>query len=192
MPSPLSPESRDRTLRWLAHGAELAQGRYGDRATPRHTIWMLLSEALDLLDRIPDQEWSWLSSGTRSGGWNGVGMTRAEMEEIERLRVLSSMLVPTQTRYLPQRDEVDRSLDVIEWLRWCSVGEDHSLQKAAVLLARGAEEAAVRTWSKAGRSRIRQVVYEIRTQTVGRILRGLRDSGIVPAGTGPAFMETQS
>ncbi|WP_298962453.1 hypothetical protein [uncultured Methylobacterium sp.] len=191
MRSPLSPENRDRTLRWLAHGIELAQGRHGAKATHRQAIWLLLTEALDLLDRIPDQEKRWLYSGTRSGGWGGVGLTRAEMEEIERLRVLSSMLSPAgRAGYMPQRDEVDRSLGVVEWLRWCSVGEDHSLQKAAVLLARGSEDAAVRAWSKSGRSRIRQAVYEIRTQVVGRILSGLKAGGIVPDECALRFVDT--
>ena len=57
------------------------------RATgPRHTdvIWQLLVEAVEVIDKTPDQERRWLTSGQRSGGWNMVGMSRAELVEIEQ------------------------------------------------------------------------------------------------------------
>jgi len=184
-----SLDDRQKVLRWLDHGSELAGRRYGERADPRKVIWLLLSDSLDLLDRVPDQEKSWLSSGSRSGGWGGTGLTRAEMEEIERLRVMSGVTLPnTAPRYHPQRNDLERSLGVIEWLRWCSVGDDHTLQKAAILLAKGAEDAAVRVWPKS-RGRVRQAVYEIRTQVVGRILSGLKANGFVPAPGTFHFME---
>jgi hypothetical protein len=88
-----SPEDRERALSWLGHGVELAREKYGASATYRHVLWLLINEALDLLDRVPDQEKRWLSSGTRSGGWSAVGMTREELLEIERLRVMASMML---------------------------------------------------------------------------------------------------
>lgn len=186
-----SPEDRERALSWLGHGVELAREKYGASASYRHVLWLLINEALDLLDRVPDQEKRWLSSGTRSGGWSAVGMTREELLEIERLRVMASMMpFDGPTRYSPQRNEVNRSLGILEWLRWCSRGDDHSLQKAVVLLAKGAEDAAVKAFSKPGRTRLRQVGYEIRTQAIGRILKGLRDdAGIIPAPDGLNFVE---
>jgi hypothetical protein len=189
-----SPEDRERALSWLDHGVELARDRYGDRANYRHVLWLLLNEAFDLLDRVPDQERRWLSSGTRSGGWSQIGMTREDLLEIERLRVMSSMMpFDGTTKYMPQRNEVDRSVGILEWLRWCSSGDDHRLQKAVVLLAKGAEDAAAKAFSIPGRTRIRQVGYEIRTQAIGRILKGLReDARIIPSPDGLHFQEDHS
>lgn len=180
-------------MSWLGHGVELAQDKYGATATYRHVLWMLISEALDLLDRVPDQEKRWLSSGTRSGGWSQIGMTREDLLEIERLRVMSSMMpFDGTTKYTPQRNEVDRSVGILEWLRWCSTGDDHRLQKAVVLLAKGAEDAAIKAFSLSGRTRIRQAAYEIRTQAIGRILKGLReDAGIIPSPNGLSFMDAR-
>lgn len=192
MPNSLRPEDRKKFLRWLDHGVELAQRRLGGKATHRNVIWMLVTDALDMLDRVPDQEMSWLSSGTRSGGWNAVGLTRADLIEIERLRVLSAMQpFDGEARYAPQKDDVERAVGVLEWLRWCSKGDDHRLQKAVVALSRGAEEAAARIYRN-GSARVRQSSYEIRTKSVGMILRGLREqAGIVPAPDGVTFMEME-
>ncbi|TXM69626.1 hypothetical protein [Methylobacterium sp. WL120] len=185
------PEDRERALRWLDHGVGLARDRFGGGSNYRHALWLLITESLDLLDRVPDQEKRWLSSGTRSGGWNAVGMTKHELVEIERLRVLSAMKpFEGQSRYMPQRNDVERSVGVLEWLRWCSKEDDHSLQKAVVLLAKGAEDEAAKVLNKHGRTRIRQVSYEIRTRALGRILKGLReDAGIIPSPNGQGFVE---
>lgn len=178
---PFTPEERERFLRWLGRGAEMARDRFGDRASYRQLIWLLLSDSLDVLDRVPDQERRWLSSGTRSGGWNAVGLTKAELIEIEKLRILSAMMpFDGTTKVMPQRDDVERAVDVVGWLRFVSKGDDHSLQKAAVLLAKGSLDAAIKVFGRPN-GRQRQTSYEIRTQVVGRILRGLKDfAGIVP------------
>jgi hypothetical protein len=178
---PFTPEERERFLRWLGRGAEMARDRFGEGASYRQLIWLLLSDSLDVLDRVPDQERRWLSSGTRSGGWNAVGLTKAELIEIERIRIMSAMMpFDGTTKVQPQRDDVERAVDVVGWLRFTSKGDDHRLQKAAVLLAKGAQDMAIKVAGKRGRSS--QAAYEIRTQVVGRILRGLRDfAGIVPA-----------
>lgn len=178
---PFTPEERERFLRWLGRGAEMARDRFGEGASYRQLIWLLLSDSLDVLDRIPDQERRWLSSGTRSGGWNAVGLTKNELIELERLRIMSGMMpFDGTTKVMPQRDDVERAVDVVGWLRFVSKGDDHSLQKAAVLLAKGAQDMAIKVAGRRGRSS--QAAYEIRTQVVGRILRGLRDfAGIVPA-----------
>lgn len=177
---PFTPEERDRFLRWLGRGAEMARDRFGAGADHRKMLWLLLSDSLDVLDRVPDQERRWLSSGTRSGGWSSVGLTKAELIEIERLRIMSAMMpFDGTTKVMPQRDDVDRAVDVVGWLRFASKGDDHSLQKAAVLLAKGAQDMAIRVAGRRGRAS--QAAYEIRTQVVGRILIGLRDfAGIVP------------
>jgi hypothetical protein len=178
---PFTPEERERFLRWLGRGAEMARDRFGEGASYRQLIWLLLSDSLDVLDRVPDQERRWLSSGTRSGGWNAVGLTKAELIEIERIRIMSAMMpFDGTTKVQPQRDDVERAVDVVGWLRFTSKGDDHRLQKAAVLLAKGAQDMAIKVAGKRGRSS--QAAYEIRTQVIGRILRGLRDlAGIVPA-----------
>lgn len=116
-----SHEDRVKTLGWLTHGGELAVGLKGDRAKHIDVIWCLLSEAVEVIDKTPDQERRWLTSGNRSGGWNMIGMSRQELIEIEKMRVLCSMKpFDGQTKYAPQRNDVDRALGVLEWLRWCS------------------------------------------------------------------------
>lgn len=186
---PFTPEERERFLRWLGRGAEMARDRFGEGASYRQLVWLLLSDSLDVLDRIPDQERRWLSSGTRSGGWSAVGLTKNELIEIERLRIMSGMMpFDGTTKVMPQRDDVERAVDVVGWLRFVSKGDDHSLQKAAVLLAKGAQDMAIKVAGRRGRSS--QAAYEIRTQVVGRILRGLRDfAGIVPDSHGLHFTQ---
>jgi len=185
------PDDRAKLLRWLTHGVGLAIDRFGpDKASAQKAIWCLLGEALETLDRVPDQERRWLSSGTRSGGWSQVGLTAHDLMEIERLRILSAMSpFETSTKVVPQKDAVERALGVLLWLRWLSAGDDHRLQRAAVLLARGREDEAARAFA----SRIKgsnKVAYEIRTQAVGKILRGLReDAGIVPSPDKVRFQE---
>ncbi|MEE9481771.1 hypothetical protein [Methylobacterium ajmalii] len=186
------PDDRQKALRWLTHGVELAVGLKGARTTHRDVLWRLLGDAIEIMERVPDQERSWLSSGTRSGGWGAAaGLTRVELLEIERLRVLSSMMpFDGPSRCLPQRDDIERAVGVMTWLRWCSEGDDHRLQKAAIALARGSEDAAARIYRPGGR--MRQVTYEIRSQFSGRVLKGLaRDAGIVPARDGLHFEEVQ-
>lgn len=191
-PKAASPDQRQRYLRWLRHGATLARDFHGVGARPAQAIWCLLIEALETMARVPDQEKRWLSSGTRSGGWGMAGgMTRAELEEIERLRILSAMSPFEEgAKVSPQRDAVERAVDVLDWLRFTSKDDDHRLMKAAVHLAQGREGLAGLALGKGAGSRTRQVAYEIRTQTVGRILRGLRETaGIVPAAAGLRFHE---
>lgn len=185
------PDERTALLRWLTHGVELAIDRHGrEGASCQKAIWCLIGEALETMDRVPDQERRWLSSGTRSGGWSQVGLTAHDLIELERLRILSAMSpFEANTKVSPERDAVERALGVLLWLRWLSKGDDHRLQRAAVLLARGREDGAIKAYGSAGR-RVRQVAYEIRTQTIGRILRGLReDAGIVPSPDKVRFQE---
>jgi hypothetical protein len=185
-------EARNRALRWLGHGAELARSRFEGRPKPWHTIRVLLEDALQIMERIPDEEKRWLNSASRSGGWSSVGMTQAELAEIERIRVLAGIKpFDGQARTLPQRDDVERALGVLEWLRFCNSDRDpeHRLQKAVVQLARGNTEAAVRIYGN-GRMRFAQVEYEVRTKGIGRIISGLRKTlGIVPAADGSGFVE---
>jgi len=189
-----SLEDRNKTLSWLTHGGELAVALKGDLASHSDVIWQLLVEAVEVIDKTPDNERRWLTSGNRSGGWNMIGMTRADLQEIERIRLLSAMKpYDGQTKYAPQRNDTDRALGVLSWLRWCNAARlADRLTKAAVALARGGDQEIVHRLYCPTRKPNRQNVAEIRTRTVGFIQTGLKkDFGIVPA-SGVSFMETYS
>jgi hypothetical protein len=185
------PDDRPKLLRWLTHGVELARDLHGPKADHRQAVWCLIVEALETFDRVPDQERRWLSSGTRSGGWNAVGMTAHDLLEIEQLRILSAMSpFEESSKVSPQRDAVERAAGVLNWLRWCSKGDDHRLQKAVVHLAKGQEGLAIIASGVPRGRRASQVSYELRTKAVGLILRGLReDAGIVPSPDKIRFQE---
>ena len=177
-----STSNRSEVLGWLAYGGELALALKGERAKHGDAIWSLLTEAVEIIDKTPDQERRWLTSGTRSG-WNATGMTRAELVEIERIRVLSAMKpFDGQTKTAPQRDDLERALGVLEWLRWCNAARmPERLTKAAVALARGGDSELVQRIYCPGRKPNRQNVREIKVRTTGMIVTGLRDDlGIVP------------
>ena len=188
-----SLEDRNKALGWLTYGGELAVALKGDRAKHSDVIWSLLTDAVEIMDKTPDNERRWLTSGNRSGGWNQVGMTRNELIEIERIRVLCSMKpFDGQTKYSPQRDDVDRALGVMIWLRWCNgIRMPERLTKAAVALARGGDSELVHRLYCPTRKPNRQNVSEIRTRTTGLIMRGLReDLNIVPVPYTLDFAET--
>jgi hypothetical protein len=177
-------EERTKVLGWLAHGGELAAALKGDRAKHSDVIWQLLVEAVDVIDKTPDQERRWLTSGHRSGGWNMVGMTLDDLKEIERIRLLSAMKpFDGQSKYSPQRNDVDRSLGVLSWMRWCNTARlPDRLSKAAIALARGGDHELVHRLYCPTRKPNRQNIGEIRTRTVGYIRTGLKnDLGIVPS-----------
>jgi hypothetical protein len=189
-----SLEDRINTLGWLTHGGELAVALKGDRACHSDVIWQLLVEAVEVIDKSPDNERRWLTSGNRSGGWNMIGMTRQDLLEIERIRLLSAMKpYDGQTKYSPQRNDVDRALGVLNWLRWCNSARlPDRLTKAAVALARGGDHDLVHKLYCPTRKPNRQNVSEIRTRTIGYIQTGLKkDLGIIPA-AGVSFLETYS
>ncbi|MCP1757740.1 hypothetical protein [Bradyrhizobium elkanii] len=189
-----SLEDRIAALGWLAHGGELAVGLKGDRAKHSDVIWQLLVEAVEVIDKTPDQERRWLTSGSRSGGWNMIGMTRADLQEIERIRLLSAMKpYDGTTKTSPQRNDVDRALGVLGWMRWCNAARlADRLAKAAIALARGGDQEAVHRLYCPTRKPNRQNIGEIRTRTVGFILTGLKNEmQIVPA-QGLAFREVHN
>jgi hypothetical protein len=189
-----SLEDRNKTLSWLTHGGELAVALKGGLASHSDVIWQLLVEAVEVIDKTPDQQRRWLTSGQRSGGWNMIGMTRQDLQEIERIRLLSSMKpYDGATKYAPQRNDVERALGVLAWLRWCNSARlPDRLTKAAVALARGGDQEIVHRLYCPTRKPNRQNVSEIRTRTVGFIQTGLKkDFGIAPA-AGVSFMETYS
>jgi hypothetical protein len=186
-------EDRTKALGWLAHGGGLAFALKGGQARHSDVIWQLLVEAVEVIDKTPDQERRWLTSGHRSGGWNMVGMSRAELIEIEKIRLLSAMKpFDGKTKVSPQRDDVDRALGVLAWMRFCiSARIPERLTKAAVALARGGDSETVHKIYRPTnpRTRDRQVAYDIRTRTVGFITTGLKKNlGIVP-GDGITFEE---
>jgi hypothetical protein len=185
-------ETKNKALSWLTHGGELAFALKGDRARHIDVIWSLLSEAVATVDNIPDQEKRWLTSGHRSGGWNMIGMTRADMLEIDRIRLLSAMKpYDGQTKCAPQRDDIDRALGVLEWMRWCNAARlPDRLAKAAIALARGGDQELVHRLYCPTRKPNRQNVNEIRARTAGYIMTGLKnDHGIIPC-NGWSFQET--
>jgi hypothetical protein len=188
MPSGFRPEDRERILRWLSHGVALARDLKGDRARNSDAIWLLFTEALDIFDRVPDQERSWLTSGLRSGGWSSVGLTLAEAREIERVRLHCGMKpYDGPAGRVIEAAAVDRALDVLCFMRWFGayVKSDRveAMQRATLALARGGDQEAFhRAWSP-GRKLTRQGVAHFRQVVFGHVLAGLRnDLGIVPIG----------
>ncbi|MGX1364100.1 hypothetical protein [Bradyrhizobium elkanii] len=191
--SPL--EARIQALSWLAHGGELAWALKGEKTRHSDVIWQLLVEAVEVIDKTPDQERRWLTSGQRSGGWNMIGMSHAELVEIERIRLFSSMKpFDGAAKYSPQRNDTDRALGVLDWMRWCNAARlSDRLTKAAIALARGGDSELVhKLYCPTRKSHDRQTVYEIRTRTTGFIMAGLkRDLCIVPS-DGISFKEITS
>jgi hypothetical protein len=186
-------EDRTKALGWLVHGGELAFGLKGDNARHGDVIWQLLVEAVEVIDKTPDQERRWLTSGQRSGGWNMIGMSYAELIEIEKIRLLSAMKpFDGSTKVSPQRDDVDRALGVLAWMRFCNAARlPERLTKAAIVMARGGDTEMVHKayCPTTPRTRDRQVYYDVRTRTVGFILTGLKKTlGIIP-GDGITFKE---
>lgn len=113
-----------------------------------------------------------------------IGMSRGELIEIERIRLLSAMKpFDGQTKTAPQRDDLDRALGVLDWMRWCNAARlPDRLSKAAIALARGGDQELVHRLYCPTRKPNRQNIGEIRTRTIGYILTGLKnDLGIVPS-----------
>lgn len=175
--------SRAKALGWLAHGGELAVALKGDRANHSDVIWQLLVEAVEVIDKTPDRERRWLTSGNRSG-WKAPGLSRADLVAFERVRFLSGMKPydDAATKYMPQRDDEERALGVLAWMRWVNAGKPGDrLSRAAIELARSGDiEIVAQLYAPTRTSRHRQLAYEIKTRTVGLIEAGLRDDlGIV-------------
>jgi hypothetical protein len=186
-----SLEARTKALGWLAHGGELAVALKGDKAKHSDVIWQLLVEAIEVVEKTPDQERRWLTSGHRSGGWNMVGMSREELIVIERARLLSAMKpFDGQTKYSPQRNDVDRALGVLAWMRWCNAARlPDRLIKAAVALARGGDDEIVHKLYCPTRKSNRQNVNEIKTRTIGFILTGLKNDLLIVPSDGLTWRE---
>ncbi|WP_316196694.1 hypothetical protein [Bradyrhizobium sp. SZCCHNS3053] len=186
-----SHEDREHALSWLAHGGQLAFELKGDRAKHSDVIWQLLVDAIEIIDKTPDQERRWLTSGQRSGGWNMVGMSRAELILIEKIRLLSAMKpFDGAAKYAPQRNDTDRALGVLAWLRWCNVARlPHRLVKAAVALARSGDQEVVHRIYCPNRKPDRRNIHEIRTRTIGFILAGLKKDLGIETGEGITFKE---
>jgi hypothetical protein len=187
-----SHEARTQAIGWLTHGGELAVELKSDKAKHSDVIWQLLVEAVESIDKTPDNERRWLTSGNRSGGWNMIGMTRADLIEIERIRLLSAMKpFDGQTKTAPQRNDVDRALGVLAWMRWCNVARlPERLTKAAVALARGGDRELVHKLYCPTRKPNRQNVSEIKTRTVGFIMTGLKNDLLIVPSHGVTWRET--
>ncbi|WP_461324057.1 hypothetical protein [Bradyrhizobium diazoefficiens] len=182
------PSDIEASLGWLDHGAELAHDLRGDKAKHRDVIWELLVEAVEVIDKSPDRERRWLTSGTRSG-WKTPGFTRSELIKLERVRFLSAMKpFDSETRCLPQHDDEERALGVMGWLRWLHAAPSGDrLSKAAVALVRHDDYGIALNLYSPGRKTDRQNLNEIKVRTAGLILTGLKnDLGIVP-GDGISF-----
>ncbi|MET4359923.1 hypothetical protein ABIB06_000495 [Bradyrhizobium sp. LB8.2] len=179
------PSEIDDALDWLAHGAELARDLRGDKAKHQDAIWQLLVEAVEVIDKAPDQERQWLTSGTRSS-WKSPGLSRAELIDLERIRFLNSMKPydAEQTRYSSQWDDEERALGVLAWLRWLHAAPSgDKLRKAAVALVRHDDYGIALELYSGGRKTDRQNVNQIKIRTIGFILNGLKEYlGIVPGG----------
>jgi hypothetical protein len=175
-------------LRWLNHGAELARDLKADRATHRDVIWQLLIESVETIDKSPDRERRWLTSGKRSNWTLSTGMSHTELAALERNRVLSAMKpFDGQATCLPRRDE-ERAMGVLEWMRWVRAAKSGDrLSKAAVALARSGDSEIVQMIYCPNRKPNAQNVHEVKIRTAGLIVTGLRhDLGIMP-GDGISF-----
>lgn len=176
-------------LRWLNHGAELAYDLKGAKAKHSDVLWQLLVEAIEVIDKTPNRERRWLTSGNRSG-WKSPGLSHTDLIDLERTRFLSAMkpFDDGTTRYLPQRDDDERALGVLEWTRWLhAANSGDRLSRAAIALARGGDHEIVHRLYCPGRKPHRQNIHEVKTRTVGLITTGLKnDLGIVP-GDGISF-----
>src|SRR4051812_42534738 len=84
------PADIDTALKWLSHGEKLACALKGDKARHTDVVWQLLTEAVEVIDKQPDQERRWLTSGNRSS-WKAPGLSRADVIALERVRLLSAM-----------------------------------------------------------------------------------------------------
>jgi len=79
-----------------------------------------------------------------------------------------------QSKYSPQRNDVDRALGVLEWMRWCNGARlPERLRKAAIALARGGDQEIVHRLYCPTRKANRQNLGEIKTRTIGFIQTGL-------------------
>lgn len=180
----------DDALCWLDHGVELARDLRGDKAKHRDVIWQLLVEAVEVIDKTPDQERRWLTSGLRSNWKHPTGMSHADLIALERVRVLSAMkpFDTDQTKYSPQRDDEERAMGVLAWMRWVRAAKSGDrLSKAAIALARSGDSEIVQKIYCPTRKPSAQNVYEVKIRTAGLIMTGLRDDlGTVP-GDGISF-----
>jgi hypothetical protein len=180
---------RDDALRWLDHGAELARDLKGTRAKYRDVIWQLLIESIETIDKTPDQERCWLTSGKRSNWTHSTGMSHADLIALERVRLLSAMKPhdTDQATYLPQRDE-ERAMGVLEWMRWVRAAKSGDrLSKAAVALARSGDSEIVQKIYCPNRKPSPQNVHEVKIRTAGLIMAGLRDDLHIVPGDGVCF-----
>lgn len=188
MQSAFSIDDRSRLLRWLGQGAGLAKAKKGERARPADVIWILLQNAVQVMDQQPDNEKRWLTSGYRSGGWNQVGLTYSEAKELERLRAHAAIQPHDGgSERISLAHEQDRAYDVLSFLRWCGVHvktkRAPQMRRAAVVLAQqGDGEVFRKLWLEGNRDGIsRQAVSKFRQVLCGHILAGLReDCGIYP------------
>ena len=138
-----SLEDRIKALGWLAHGGELAVALRAIAPNTATSSGPLLQEAVEAIDKTPDQERRWLTSGNRSGGWNMIGMTRADLIEIERNPIALGNEALRRSDQVCPADETtsNAALGVLDWLRWCNSARlPDRLTKAAVALARGGDQ----------------------------------------------------
>lgn len=185
----LRPSKTIDTLLWLSHGAELAYDLKATRAKHSDVVWQLLVEPIETIGKMPDQEKRWLSSGSRSG-WRSPGLSRADLVDLERIRLLSAIrpFDDDVTRLLPQGRDEDRALGVLEWLRWVNAARSGDrLSRAATALARGGDSEIVQRIYCPGRKPNRQNVREVKVRTIGFILTGLRDDLGIVQGDGISF-----
>lgn len=177
-------------LRWLSHGAGLAYDLKGAQAKHADVIWQLIVEAVEVIDKTPDQERRWLASGKRSNWTQPTGMSHADLIALERIRVLSAIkpFDDGVTRYMPQRDDEERALGVLEWIRWVNAAKSGDrLRRAAIALARGGDSEIVQRIYCPGRKPNRQNVHEVKIKTIGFIMTGLRDDVGIVRGEGISF-----
>jgi hypothetical protein len=172
----------DRCLRWLRHGRVLSTEIYGVKAGPFQDVWTLLVEAVEMIDRTPDRERGWLTSGNRAQVF-GFAVTK---EDIKILNTLLEAIGETTfsqqgTRVDLVNDDHERMLDVLEWLRYCDrARQPNQFRKVIMAMARGGDNDVVRKLLKKSGNLDRRTIHMMRVRAVNFIIDGLnKDFGIV-------------
>lgn len=177
-------ELAGRNLRWLRAGRSIATSAHGLPPSPFNDIWVSLVDAVEMIDRVPDREKGWLTSGKRAQVF-GFATTREDVQLLEFLlhTIGESTFSQIETKVDLVADDHERMLDVLAWLRYCDRARQPVVfKKAIVELARGRSSEAVRTLI-GERDLSRQAVYQMKVRAVNFIREGLeRDFGIYPIG----------
>lgn len=184
------PEDADRALKILNDAVEDLYAR-NVPVVAADLVWDLLVDAARTIESLPDQDRRWLSSGSRSGGWNMIGMSSSEARAIEKARLMSGIMPGDALKMSAQAVDVDRAIDVIEWLRFCqSERRGLVLQKSAYWAAAGhamRAQAHFRPAAPKKQRTLNKLMLEIKAQATGLILLGFTETFGITQGPDGTF-----